>query len=101
MPKKFFRPPKHLIKQWPEVFEDLYIDTMPLAYLNLLKIEFSDGRLWHIQVGEMLKSNSPDDVMDQLLNIIEHNEDGILNIDFDIDVDKMRKDIAIETKKIL
>lgn len=74
---------------------------MPLAYLNLLKLEFSDGRLWHIQVGEMLKNNSPDDVMDQLLNIIEQNEEAILNIDFDIDVDKMRKDIMLETKKIL
>jgi hypothetical protein len=101
VPKKLFKPPKHLIKQWPEVFEDLYIDTMPLAYLNLLKIEFADGRLWHISVSELLRETSPDDVIDQLLTIIENNEEEILNIDFDVDVVKLRTDLDKEVKKLL
>jgi len=25
MPKPLFRPPMHLVKEWPEVFEDMYI----------------------------------------------------------------------------
>lgn len=101
MPKKLFKPPAHLIKQWPEVFEDLYIDTMPLAYLNVLKIEFADGRLWHISVSELLRETSPDDVIDKLLDIIESNEEEILNIDFDIDIIKLRTDLDKEVKKLL
>lgn len=74
---------------------------MPLCYLNLLKIQFSDGRLWHISVSELLKENSPDDVLDQLLSVIEQQEDEILNIDFDIDVLKLKKDLDQEVKKLL
>ena len=74
---------------------------MPLAYLNLLKIEFADGRLWHISVSELLRETSPDDVIDQLLTIIENNEEEILNIDFDVDVVKLRTDLDKEVKKLL
>lgn len=100
MPKRQFKLPKHLIKKWPEVLEDLEMNTMPLAYLDLIKLEFTDGRIWHISINDLLKEHAPDDVVDHILNIIEGNEGEIKKIDFDIDVDRLKEDIDKETKKL-
>ena len=54
MPNPLFRPPRHLVKEWPEVFEDLYMNTMPVAYLDLVHLEFKDGRIWEIDIKNEL-----------------------------------------------
>jgi hypothetical protein len=60
VPKKLFKPPKNIIKEWPEVFEDMYMNTMPVAYLNNIKLEFNNGRIWELRVPDMLaKSEAP------------------------------------------
>ena len=43
MPNPLFKPPRHLVKEWPEVFEDLYMNTMPVAYLDSVRLDFTDG----------------------------------------------------------
>lgn len=101
MPKRLFRPPAHLVKQWPEVFGDLYMNSMPLAYLKELKIEFKDGRIWQFSIMDMMKTHGPDDVLNHLLKTIEEYENQIVNIDFDLNIEKLKKDIKQETKKIL
>ena len=98
MPKRLFRPPAHLVDQWPEVFDDMLMNSMPLAYLKTIKLEFEDGRIWHISIEDLLLTQTSDDIIENLLNILD--DLSITNIDFDIDVDKLRKDISIETKKL-
>ena len=56
MPNPLFRPPRHLVKEWPEVFEDLYMNTMPVAYLDLVHLEFKDGRIWEIDIKNELEA---------------------------------------------
>jgi hypothetical protein len=98
VPKRLFRPPAHLVDQWPEVFDDMLMNSMPLAYLKTIKLEFEDGRIWHISIEDLLLTQTSDDIIENLLNILD--DLSITNIDFDIDVDKLRKDISIETKKL-
>jgi len=54
MPKPLFKPPRHLVEEWPEVFEDMYMNTMPVYYLDMIRMEFVDGRIWEINVQAQL-----------------------------------------------
>ena len=99
MPKRLFRPPEHLIKQWPEVFEDMYMNTMPLFYLNTVQIKFKDGRVWEIDVKTQLVDQDPDLVADKILDIFDEYGNEIENIDFNVDTEKLKRDITGSTDK--
>lgn len=97
----FFRPPKHLIKQWPEVFEDLYMSTLPVEYLDNLEIEFNNGRVWHINIQEQLSLADSEAVAEKLIETFNEYHEEIKGVDFHIDVRQLKTDIAKEIKKIL
>ena len=100
MPNPLFKPPRHLIKEWPEVFEDLYMNTMPVAYLDNIHLEFANGRVWQIDIKEQLKNTDPQDVADRLLDTLQEYKDEIKKIDFKVDIDRLKKDIFDSTKDI-
>ncbi len=100
MSKPLFKPPRHLVKEWPEVFEDLYMNTMPVAYLERIHLEFSDGRVWEIDIKAELVKQQPDSIADILINTLQEYKDDIKKIDFKVDIDKLKKDIADSTKTI-
>jgi hypothetical protein len=100
MPNPLFRPPRHLVKEWPEVFEDLYMNTMPIAYLIIVHIEFTNGRVWEIDVRDQLSKETPDSIADKLLDTLKEYKDEIKKIDFKIDIEKLKKDISDSTKTI-
>jgi hypothetical protein len=95
-----YRPPAHLIEKWPEVFEDLHMDTMPVAYMNLIRLIFNDGRIWEIDIEAQLSSNHPESVADSLIDILDEYGPEIVDIDFDIDVERLKTDIENETKNL-
>jgi hypothetical protein len=100
VPKPLFRPPKNLIQEWPEVFEDLYMNTMPVHYLEMLRIEFEDGRVWEINVQEQLSSTHSDIIADRLVDTFQEYREEIKKIDFKVNVDKLKTDIRNSSKKI-
>ena len=99
MPKNLFRPPEHLVKQWPEVFEDLRMNTMPVSYLEILRIEFQDGRIWEIDLRELEADQNL--LADRLVSILEEYQRDIKNIRFEINVEKLKTDIKSQTKNLL
>lgn len=101
MPKKLYRPPEHLIKVWPEVFDDLYMNTMPVAYLETLILEFNDGRIWEIDVGTLIKKEDHSKVSKKLLSILEEYHNDISKVDFTIDIKKLKSDLQSKIKNIL
>ena len=101
MSKPLFRPPRHLVKEWPEVFEDLYMNTMPVAYLELVHFEFNDGRIWAIDVKEEINKTSADDFAQKLIDMMTEYKQEIIKLDFKIDIDKLKQDILDSTKTIL
>jgi hypothetical protein len=100
MPNPLFKPPRHLIKEWPEVFEDLYMNTMPVAYLDLIQLEFADGRVWEINIREELVKQDANSIANTLVNTLQEYKDEIKKIDFKVDIEKLKIDIKSETKKI-
>lgn len=101
MPKRLFRPPDHLVRQWPEVFEDMYMNTMPLLYLNYIHIVFNDGRIWEIDIKTQLADAEPNVVADKILDIFDEYSTEIKDINFDVDTDQLKKDIIDKTKGML
>lgn len=101
MPNPLFRPPRHLIKEWPEVFEDLYMNTMPVAYLELVHLEFADGKIWEINISEQLLEVSTEEIADRLLSTIQEYKNEIKKLDFKIDIEKLKNDIQSSTKDLL
>lgn len=101
MHKNFFTPPENLVKEWPEVFDELYINTMPIMYLKVLRLEFSGGRIWEIDVDSQLKEYSSDIVIEKLLETFEEYKEEITKIDFSIDIERLKSDIKNQTKNLL
>ena len=98
MPKPLFKPPKHLVKDWPEVFEDLYMNTMPVAYLEMIRLEFGNGRVWEIDIQEQLQHADSDSIADKLVDTFQEYKEDIQKIDFKINVDKLKADICDQTR---
>lgn len=91
--------PKEVIDHWPEVFKDVHIDVVPIEYLNSVRVEFVDGKIWDIDINTEKKpvkdlEKSLDDLFDQYQNVIK-------NVDFRLDTDKVKADITKRTKKFL
>jgi hypothetical protein len=99
--KPLFKPPRHLVREWPEVFEDLYMNTMPIAYLDVINLEFANGRIWQINVREQMFNSNFDNMSDKLLDILQEYRKDIIKIDFRIDVLRLKEDIAKLTSSIL
>jgi hypothetical protein len=101
MPSPLFKSPEKLVKEWPEVFDDLYMNTMPIAYLENLRLEFNSGRLWEINVKEQLNDFSSDIVIEKILNTFNEYQNEIIKIDFSIDIEKLKSDIKDQSKNLL
>lgn len=101
MSKRLFRPPEHLVAQWPEVFEDLHMNTMPLAYIDSFTLEFKDGRIWEIDITPFADQQNLEQARDNILDIFEDYGEDIVNINIKMDITNLKKDIKQSTKKIL
>lgn len=100
MPNPLFKPPRHLVKEWPEVFEDLYMNTMPVGYLETVRLDFVDGRIWEIDVKSELEKQTADGIADVLIATLQEYKDEIKKIDFKVDVERLKKDIKDSSKNI-
>ena len=100
MPNSFFKPPRHLVKEWPEVFEDLYMNTMPVAYLDYVRLEFADGRVWQLDIKVQLREEDPDVIAGKLIDTLTEYKTDIKKIDFKVDIDRLKKDISDSTSSI-
>ncbi len=101
MPKKFFRPPEKVVNEWPEIFEDMYMSTMPLYYTKSMQIKFDNGRVWQLNIQELVVEHGSDELSTKLLETFKEYQQDITGVDFEIDIDKLKKDIKKSIKKIL
>jgi hypothetical protein len=101
MPKPLLKPPRHLVEEWPEVFEDMYMNTMPIHYIDMVRMEFIDGRVWEINVQDQLCDVPNELVATRLVDTFQEFKEDIKKIDFKIDVERLKTDIKKEIRKIL
>ena len=91
--------PNSVISQWPEVLNDVDIDVVPLEYLRSIRVEFTDGKLWEIDIDT--KKNPAKELEKSLEDLFEQYKDHIRNIDFRLNTQKVKSDIKARTSRFL
>lgn len=99
--KKPFRPPKHISQEWPEVFEHIYMSGMPIRYIHGVELEFNDGRVWEVDISEQLPFSHENEIVERLMSALKEMATDIVGINFNIDIEKLKKDITDQTKNIM
>ena len=95
MPKNKKLPPD-VVDHWPEVFNEIDIDVIPIEYLDSVRVQFQDGKIWDIDVKTSRKK--PDlDIENAIEDLLEEYSDVIANIDFRLDTEKVKRDIKSRT----
>lgn len=77
------------------------MNTMPVHYLEMIRLEFEDGRVWEIDVQEQLSTIHSDIVAERLVETFQEYREEIKKIDFKVNIDKLKIDIQDSSKKIL
>jgi hypothetical protein len=76
------------------------MNTMPVAYLHKLRLEFLDGRIWEINIKDQLDEEESETVADKLLSIFQEYREEIKKIDFEMDIERLKKDITDSTNDL-
>jgi hypothetical protein len=76
------------------------MNTMPVAYLDVVHLEFANGRVWEINIKEQIVSADLDAIATRLLDTLQEYKDEIVKIDFKVDINRLKKDIGNSTKSI-
>ena len=97
MPKKKLS--QDVIDSWPEVFEDIELEAVPLEYLNAIHVTFTNNNVWVIEFKD--QEVTPEYVNSSLQEIISEYQSEIINIDFKLDTHKVKHDIQKRTKYFL
>lgn len=101
MPRKK-RLPKDIVEHWPEVLKDVDIKVVPVKYLHAVRVYFTDGKVWDIDVATTLKKNPSEKSIEKTLaNLFNEYEDTIQNVDFRLDTAKVKADIQARTRHFM
>ncbi len=93
--------PKEVIECWPEVFGEVKLNVLPLRYLHAVLVNFKDGRSWEIKVTSKTKKEGWDTFERSLSELCWTYQERIDNIDFNLDTERVKKDIEKSTQKFL
>ena len=91
--------PQEVINHWPEVFEDVDIDVVPLEYLESVRVEFKDGKIWDIDINT--QKNKVEDLEKSLDDLFDQYQDHIKNVDFRLNTKRVKQDSTTRTRKFL
>lgn len=85
-----------IIAHWPEVFEEVSLNIIPLQYIHSVIINFKDSDSWEIK---LTTKTSRDLIKDQLAEVLESYEHRIDDVDIKLDAIRVKKDIEKLTKR--
>lgn len=100
MPKS--KLPPEIVDHWPDIFDDIEIKAIPIQYIKNITVKFSDGDTWVIDVNEnSITQDNLDEVEDSLESFFDEFDDLIESIDFNLNTEKVKKDIESRTKSFM
>lgn len=100
MPKSKKLPPD-IVDHWPEVFKDVDIQVVPVKYLHSVRVFFTDGKVWDIDVDKTRKNKDSKDIEQALEELFSTYEDSIENLDFRLDTARIKADIQGRTRHFM
>jgi hypothetical protein len=93
--------PKDVIEVWPEVFEEVTLQSLPLLYLHSVVINFKDNKSWEIKLTTKIKKDGWSSFQQSLSELLTSYEEQIDDVDFKLDAVKVKKDVEKLTNKFL
>ena len=93
--------PKDVIEVWPEVFEEVTLQSLPLLYLHSVVINFKDNKSWEIKLTTKIKKDGWSSFQQSLSELLISYEEQIDDVDFKLDAVKVKKDVEKLTNKFL
>lgn len=88
--------PDEVIKLWPDIFEDIEVQAIPIEYLHSITIEFHTGKTWLIEVADNKDPNV--DIEQEIENLFMAYDSEISSVNFKLDTERVKKDISKRTK---
>ncbi len=102
MPKaKNKKLPQDIIDHWPEVFQDVDIKVVPVKYLHSVRVFFTDGKVWDIDVAKTRQKKDAKDIEKSLEELFSNYQDSIDNVDFRLDTARVKADIQGRTRHFM
>lgn len=92
---------QNIIEQWPEIFSDIDLSAVPLDYLHNVVITFRDGNQWNVVIKKQDRDIMKGDLPKELTELFNNYEKQIVNVDFQLDVPQIKKDVIKSTKRFL
>lgn len=86
--------PPEVIELWPEVLEDVEVEVVPIEYLHSIRISFDDGVTWNIDLNQ---KTDEVDIEESIVDLIDEYKDEIINVDFRLNTEQVKKDISKRT----
>jgi len=93
--------PPDIVDHWPEVFKDVDIQVVPVKYLHSVRVFFTDGKVWDIDVDKTRKNKDSKDIEQALEELFSTYEDSIENLDFRLDTARIKADIQGRTRHFM
>ena len=93
--------PQDVIDHWPEVLSDVKLEVIPIKYLHSVKVHFTDGKIWDIDLKAKSTKSNITEVEQSLKELLSAHEDTIEHIDFKLDTARIKNDITKQTTTFL
>jgi len=93
--------PQDVVDHWPEVFKDVDIKVVPVKYLHSVRVFFTDGKVWDIDVAKTRQKKDAKDIEASLEELFSNYQDSIDNVDFRLDTARVKADIQGRTRSFM
>ena len=94
MPPKRDKLSRGVQSTWPEVLKDIDVDVIPIEYLVTIRVMFKDKKIWEIDMQSSRNKLGDDKVLEDVLQeLFDEYENSIENIDFRLDIERLKNDI--------
>lgn len=73
---------------------------MPVAYIEFIRLEFSNGRIWEIDIQDQMAESQTHIISEKILETFQEYKEEITKVDFKIDISRLKSDISKSTKRL-
>lgn len=93
--------PKEIVDKWPEVFDGIKLNALPLEYLDSISITFLNNKIFDIDLIAEKKKKSWSLIEGDLKIIFNSKSDEIKKINFQMNIEKIKNDVIKSTNRFL
>lgn len=92
--------PAEVVDMWPDVFNEVTLNVLPLEYVEIILINFKDGKTWEIGLDSKNNKKKIKDFQSGIAEIMDSYKEFIDEIDVKINTHKVKKDVEKSVKKL-